>query len=362
MTTVLLTGATGLLGRETLVRLLRAEPSQHFHVLVRDAARWAIVAQSIPGAHGRVTALVGDITVDGLGLSPNVRRPLRGRVTGIIHLAADTVFSRALIDARATNTEGTRRLLELANDIAPEARFAYVSTAFVAGRRTGLVREDVLPADAGWVNAYEQSKWEAEALVRAHTANWLVLRCSTIVCDDTRGAVTQFNAVHRALRLYRDGLAAMMPGVDGSTLDAVTADYVAGGIARLALRDEVAHRTFQLCAGAGAMSLTDLLDTTYERWATDAAWRRRGIPRPAIADLATYELFERTVEATADPSLRRVTRALSHFVPQLALPKQFDTTNTDATLGYIAPSVRSYWTAMVDQLLAADWWGRARAA
>jgi hypothetical protein len=73
-------------------------------------------------------------------------------------------------------------------------------------------------------------------------ASWVILRSSTVVCDDVSGEVTQTKAVHRALNLYRHGLVAMMPGVVGSTVDAVTTAFVADGIARLALRSDASGR------------------------------------------------------------------------------------------------------------------------
>ena len=186
---------------------------------------------------------------------------------------------------------------------------------------------------------------------------------STVVCDDLAGGVTQFNAVHRALQLYRNGLAAMMPGVAGSTVDAVTTEYVGDAIARLALDDDLHRRSVHLCAGAGALPLQDLLEITWERWsALDPAWRRRGVPRPALADLRTYALFERSVEEIGDSSLKRVMRALSHFAPQLALPKRFETSTADALLGAPAPAVRDFWIPMIDNLAATNWGGAARRA
>ena len=50
----------------------------------------------------------------------------------------------------------------------PQLRsLAYVGTAYVAGERSDLVREDELAIDQGYRNTYEQTKAEAEALVRA---------------------------------------------------------------------------------------------------------------------------------------------------------------------------------------------------
>jgi long-chain acyl-CoA synthetase len=349
---IFVTGATGFLGRETLARLLAADSRLRAFVLVRDLGRWSHVGRELD--HGRVIPVQGDVCVDGLGLPLDIRASIASEVTAIVHLAANTTFSSALEHARAVNTLGTQRVLEIAADCASAAHVAYVSTAFVAGRRTGVIAEDGHSANAGWVNAYEQSKYEAEQLVREQASSWVILRPSTVVCDDVGGHVTQTNAVHRALNLYRQGLVAMMPGVTGSTVDAVTTSYVANGIARLALRDDAVGKTVHLCAGEGALPLDELLDVTYARWATDTVWRKRGIVRPAITDLQTYALFERTIEDVADASLKRIARALSHFVPQLALPKGFDTTNAEALLGHTAPPVRDFWLPMLDHMLAAQ--------
>ena len=356
---ILLTGATGLLGRDVLTRLLAADPALRVLALVRDADRWNASSRSIPGID-RVTPVAGDLRADGLGLNAWARQQVRRNATVIIHLAADTKFSRPLDHARAVNTAGTLRLLELASECAASVRFAYVSTAFVAGKRVGAILENESTHDAGWANAYEQSKYEAEALVRSHAADWTMLRSSTVVCDDVGGGVTQMNAVHRALQLYRNGLAAMMPGVAGSTVDAVTTAYVGDAIARLAFHDDLYRRAVHLCAGAGALPLEELLAITWARWAArDPAWRRRGIPRPALADLRTYALFEQSVEEIGDASLGRVVRALSHFAPQLALPKRFETSTADALLGAPAPAVRDYWLSMIDNLTETHWGGVA---
>jgi long-chain acyl-CoA synthetase len=354
MSTILVTGATGLLGRPVLAKLLQHDPRTRIAVLVRDRERWRASAAARLDC-SRVTPVVGDLLESGLGISAAAWDELRCGLTGIVHLAADTQFSRPLAEARAANTDGTRRMLELANDCVAPVRFAYVSTAFVAGRNTGTMVEGDNGSAAGWVNAYEQSKYEAEELVRESGFDWVILRPSTIVCDGPTGEVSQHNAVHRALRTYYRGLAAMMPGVDGSTVDVVTTDYVSDAIVRMAMDPLLTARTFHLCAGDGALSLDTLLDDTYARWAGDINWRRRGISRPATADLDTYALFERTIESTGDRTLQRLTRALSHFVPQLALPKRFDTSGTDAVLGYAAPRVADYWMAMIDHLLATDW-------
>ncbi len=357
----LVTGATGLLGTDLVRRWTKSSSMPRcIAVLVRDRARWDAVARRLALPHDAVVVLEGDVTREGLGLAPDARAWLARRATAMLHLAADTTFSRPLDQARRVNRDGTAHVLALAADCPHVARVAYVSTAFVAGRRTGRVAESADGAateQIGWVNAYEQSKAEAEALVRAARQDWVILRSSTIACDDTSGVVTQRNAVHQALRMFHDGLAAMIPGVPDSVLDVVPTDYVADAIARLALRRDLDGTTVQLCAGAGAMPLGELLDECYARWATDVAWRRRRIAPPSQGDLETWEMFAQAVEETAHPRLRRVTRALAHFLPQLALPKRFDTQHADTLLGAGAPVVSEYWGRMIDHLQQTGWRG-----
>lgn len=342
--TILVTGATGLIGRAVVDRLARDGAVDRVHMLTRrpppQAARDA-----------RVGAVGGDFHIDGLGIAPEVRARLASEVTTVIHLAADTEFSQSLADARAINREGTRRLLELCDDWPLLSRWVYVSTAFVAGLRTGSIAEGDTATPIAWANAYEQSKFEAEALVRAMRDDWVIARPATVVCDDTDGGISQLNAVHRALRLYFGGLAPMLPGAPGSTVDVVTTSYVADGIVRCALGADLPRRTFHFCAGAGAMPLDDLLEASHAAFLRAPAWRRKGIVRPARTDLETYRRFEQAALEVGSDRVRQALRSLSHFVPQLAFPKRFDTAAADALLGRAAPPVAEFWTNMVDRLV-----------
>jgi nucleoside-diphosphate-sugar epimerase len=346
---VFMTGATGLIGAATLERLLARDASLRAHVLVRSRGGWRALAARLGAAADRVRPYYGNVTVRGLGLTSGERAAIRADTRAVLHLAADTVFSRPLGASRAVNREGTRHVLELAAECPRGERFAHVSTAYVAGGQVGRIPETAASGAAGWVNAYEQSKHEAELLVRGSGQNWTIFRPSTVVCESAGGVVLQVNAIHRALRLCHAGLAAMIPGDEDTPVDLVTTKYVAGAVAALALDPAADVQTFHLCAGTGALSLGELLDRSFARWSRDAGWRRRGVVRPALTDLATYRMFEASVRDTGDARLRRITRALSHFVPQLALPKHFDTAAADAALGRAAPPVGGYWDAVADR-------------
>ena len=103
------------------------------------------------------------------------------------------------------------------------------------------------------------------------------------------------------------------------------------------------------------MTLGELIDTAYEVWAESPDWLRRGVDRAMITDAETYALFEQAVMETGDVRLRAVLLSLSHFIPQLALPKVFDTAVAEILLDAPAPDASSYWKPMLRRLIASNW-------
>ena len=351
---VFITGASGLVGDGVLRQLLAQNPALEAFVLVRNDLRWQVASRRLGPLAARVIPVSGDATLPGLGLDPLVRKRVECETVAIVHAAADTSFSRSLDHSRFINTLGTYHVAELASLCPALTRFVYVSTAFVAGRGTGTMLECDNGAGAGWVNAYEQSKYEAEECVRATNLPWVIARPSTIVCRGSEGDIPQINAVHRALRVYHRGLAAMIPGDRDYRFDVITSSYVADAIATLVHHQNAAGRTVHLCSGQRALTLGDMLDTAYDVWAECPAWRKRGLERTVITDAETYEMFERAVMETGDARLRAVISSLSHFIPQLALPKVFDTSVAESLLNP-APDPATYWKPMLRRLLQNNW-------
>jgi len=352
---VLVTGASGLVGEGVLREMLSARPELEVFALVRNELRWQLTARRLGALAARVIPVAGDVTLPGAGLEPLVRKRVEQETSVVIHAAADISFSRALDQSRFVNTLGSYHVAELASSCARLDRFVLVSSAFVAGRATGVILERENTGDAGWVNAYEQSKYEAERCIRQTSLPWTIVRPSTMVCRGADGDIQQINAVHRALRIYHRGLAAMIPGDRDYTFDVITSGYVVDAIARLAFDDAARGETVHLCSGRSALSVGELVDTAYEVWSEQPDWRRRGVERAIITDPETYALFERAVKDTGDVRLRAILASLAHFIPQLALPKTFDTTVADRLLRAPAPSPSTYWKPMLRQLLQHNW-------
>jgi thioester reductase-like protein len=271
---VLLTGATGFVGMEVLARYLeRSDRDVVCLVRARDDSAASERLESVlhnlfgRGADryiGRVRALAGELSAPGLGLSSPAREQLAENVTTIVHSAASVSFAMPLDEARAVNVEGTRRMLEFAELARARGagldRYAQVSTAYVAGTFDGRFSEGDLDVGQDFHNSYEQSKFEAERLVRevGDDLPWMILRPSIVVGDSRSGWTAAFNVLYWPLRAFSAGLLKVLPSTPEAPLDVVSIDYVADAIHALCESPGPGGETFHLTAGADAGTIGEL--------------------------------------------------------------------------------------------------------
>lgn len=361
---ILLTGGTGALGRE-LLPLLTVSGEHDVWVLTRDPERAASVL-SAPASGSRAELVQGDVTRGAdLGLRAAEAARMRERVTHVIHLAAETRFTRPIAEARRVNVEGTRAVLAFARGCAGLRAVACASTVYVAGTRTGVILERDEHA-AAWVNSYEQSKHEMEAVARdaMRTMPLALYRLSTVIGHSVTGAVSSPNAIHHALRLFYQGLAPMVPGRLDAPVDLVPVDFAARALHHLVMRRFEPGVARHLAAGATrSCTLDELLDLTVRAFeGCRPAWRKRRIERPAVVDADAYALFTRSVAESGNLVLQAATQAVQAFAGQLACPKTFDTGHTDAALagsGITMPHVRAFYGRIVAWCVETNWGARA---
>ncbi len=283
---VLLTGATGFLGMELLARYLE-RTDRPIVTLVRadsdDGARGRIdaVLANLFGARGRqyaprVHAVAADVAAPRLGLSPKRSEELARRVSTIVHSAASVAFTLPLPEARAINLAGTRRMLdfaELACTRGSLERYAHVSTAYVSGTHEGRFAECDLDVGQQFHNSYEQSKFEAEQLVRTRAGlPFTVLRPSIVVGDRRSGWTAAFNVLYWPLRAFARGLFAAVPAIPSAPLDVVSVDYVADAIYALCEDRGGIGETYNLTAGANASTIGEIASLA-------SRYFRRPLPR-----------------------------------------------------------------------------------
>jgi len=352
--TVLVTGATGMIGQALVPLLARRNDVGAIFALTHTS--------KYLGSSCKVTPVRGDVTAGpALGITPESSREILDRTNVIVHAAANTRFSASLDEARAVNLEGTKNLLAFASHCPRLKAFASLSTVHVAGKRTGTICEEDLDHTAGFVNSYEQSKYETELLLRESMGALpiSVLRLSTVLGSSTTGEVGRMAAIHHALRLYYNSLAPMIPGKPDSVVDLIAVEYAAVAVEHFAAEYFQAGRTFHICGGENALTLARLLELTREAFLRyRPSWRKRAIEMPAIVDLPTFELFARSVEEVGDNILRSSVAIIKHFVPQLAYPKIFKDVECTRSLqakGLLKPSVLEFYPRVVRWLVESGW-------
>lgn len=271
---VLITGATGFVGREVLTRyleqtdrtvyaLVRANDAPAADKRLRDGLRSATgsdVAES-----PRLVAVPGDVQQAGLGLEDEERDRLADEVSDVIHSAASVSFALPLDESRAINVEGTRNVVDFADQCADRGglhRLCYVSTAYVAGTHEGEFGEDDLAVGQEFRNPYEESKFEAERLVRIRGKHLPVqiVRPSIVVGEKRSGWTGSFNVLYAPLKAFVKGGLPALPGDPTAPVDVVPVDYVADAIFELSSGNGAEdNRTFHLVAGRDATTVARLV-------------------------------------------------------------------------------------------------------
>jgi nucleoside-diphosphate-sugar epimerase len=237
--TVLLTGASGVVGGALLRRL-------------RDLDVVCLVHRS-PACGPGVAALPGDIAEPALGLAGPAYAELAAKVDAVIHCAAVTDFNRTDGSLEAVNVAGTQHVAAFA--AAADAVLYHVSTAFVDATADG---------DRGRTAAgYAASKKAAEEVVRSSGVPHVILRPSVVIGDSVTGEIAAFQGLYRVAAGMFAGCAAMIPFDPSWPVDFIPADVVADAIACV-VRNRVPEGEFWLSAGDKALRLNESVAVAVE--------------------------------------------------------------------------------------------------
>jgi long-chain acyl-CoA synthetase len=359
---LLLTGATGMVGREVLRRAAQDPRYRRVLCLVRPGSdrsaedRLRDLADRLGVDGSRLTALPGDVSEPGLGVGPQDIAD----VTQVIHCAATVSFDLPLEQARRINVTGTRNVIEVCRALPRLHRLDAVSTCYVAGRREGMILESDLEHDAGFHNTYEQTKYEAELLLREAMADLpiAVHRPAIVVGDSRTGQTGAWKVLYWPLKVIARGWLPVIPYDPGSTLDIVPVDFVADALLALAADPGTLGGTFHLAAGPQRDT------TTGEMFPRIFRMLHRRAPL-RVPPVVFRNVVRPVLMVIPDRRLRRTLQAGLVYRPYLELRLQFDTTQADGFLepaGVRCPAVLDYIDTIVAAALASDFGRRPVAA
>ena len=273
---ILLTGATGFVGKVVLEALLRRRAAlgiARVHVLIRPGAgssareRFAVEVErspcfvGLPADWTRDVAVVeGDVTKADCGLAPEAREALAACVTHVLHLAASVEFDLPLRTAEAVNVGGSLELLELSRAARRLERMVSVSTAYVTPHpgvgvpvhevlaplprpaetiresiRAGSADERALLVESGHPNTYTFTKCLAEHLLceRRGDVPLSIVRPSVVSAswrEPFPGWIDSSAAFAGFVALVGSGRLRAVVARPGSRIDLVPVDVVAARI------------------------------------------------------------------------------------------------------------------------------------
>lgn len=410
--TVLLTGATGFLGKVLLERLLRCAPDiELVCLLIRarsdarspDSAMARFEAEilgsgvfaGLAKAHGeqwgafvrqKVMPVAGDLSQSGLGLDGRDHAMLTSRIEIIINAAASVTFDAPIDESVLHNTRSVERIAEFARGCRAAA-LVHVSTAFVAGRRTGTVVEGPLAPDisvdelaaidetvagvrhqaavGGWDEGTTRKRLAQEGMARAKRLGWhdsytytkalgemalarargrvptAVVRPTIIessLRDPEPGWIENLNVGDPIWVEYGRGRMPDFPfGVD-TVYDIVPVDFVAHAILAILPRIQESTSIGYYTVGSGALNPvtgSQIYELTYEYFTRHPMRDRRGAP--IAARRLTFPTHEEFRQRFADEARRSTTMSRLLYLADLYETYMngscvFDTANTQLLL------------------------------
>lgn len=259
--TVLVTGASGVVGRAVVAEL--------------RGCRVIGLVHSDAGVPGADEVLRSDLTQPWLGLGERRWRQLAAEVDSVVHSAALTQWGQPYERYDAINVEGTRRVAELA--LAAGAPVHLQSTCFVHAIERGAVGE-LNPTNV--VTPYITSKLAAERVLLDSGVPHTIFRPTNLVGDSRTGASSQPQIVQQMSDWIARGKAPYVPVHPGNLFDVAPLDVLAVAVARAVETGATGGGPYWVTYGAAGMTVERTLDIIAEH----ARAHGREIERPPVVN------------------------------------------------------------------------------
>lgn len=267
-TTVLLTGASGVVGR-SLLREAAALGDRAPRILA------ASHSTSVPDAVGPPVRF--DATAERFGLAEEEYAALAAEVDVVVHSAGLTEWGLPAERYLPVNVDGTRRVVEFAERAGAAVHF--MSTAFVAA----LSPDAPVPlGEANVCRNYISSKQQAEDILRGSGVRHAIWRPTNLIGDAATGWTSQGQIVQLMSDWLGRGKAPFVPVHEGIRMDFVPQDLLSKAVLRaIELGDDQGE--FWVTYGPEAMDVQTCLQVL----AKHAATLGRTLTPPPVVDAGT---------------------------------------------------------------------------
>ncbi len=367
--TTFITGATGFIAFELLKNIIENEPTGDLYVLIRANKnhtalyRFNQLLEELRGQHGvkncpdlsnRIHLIEGDITVQRFGMDLEAYTKLSQKIHRIYHIAASVHLTGALDKMRNINVAGTKTVLDFALEVQKNNTLQlvnYVSTAYVAGKRAGIIYENELTKNQSFNNNYENAKYEAELLVQEYAQKLpiAIYRPSIVMGNSKTGWTKTFNVLYEPMKLVYFGLLKIAPADYNSIVDIVPVDYVAQGIYHISRqREKAISQTFHLTIGQGKSESFPIvikkIITNLFYWA-DHYQLKNPKKMPRLIKPVFFKYLAKCTAVFSSKKQKRKIKQMLTYTDYVSITKEFDTTNTEAILkpmGITCPTLEEY--------------------
>ncbi len=316
---IFITGFPGFIAGRLLARIVKPE-TQYFLLVQPPFIQMAMeqieeIAELNQIALDSFVIVEGDIALPNLGISNDDLGTIQYETTDVFHLAAAYDLGVSKDAAFKVNLEGTRHVNDLVCSIKNLSRYNYVSTCYVAGKRTGTILETDLEHRAGFRNFYEETKYLAEIEVdrlKSHVPV-TIYRPSVVVGDSRSGETAKYDGIYYLINYLRKAasiLRLLNIGNPSVRLNMVPVDFVVESIAELSLDKNAVGRTIAL-ADPNPMATNEIFDVI----AKDLCGRR-----------SEFQLPQRFAEWFLNTGLSPAITGLPHHaVPYFFIAQTYDT-------------------------------------
>lgn len=252
----LFTGFPGFISGQLVRELFRKNYADHIFAIVlptqieKAQEESAKITASFPGR--KITILEGDITLPQLGISQETLLILAEQIDVLWHLAAiyDLAVPREI--AWKVNVDGTKNVNDFVQHLPKLIRYMYFSTAYVAGKREGVLLEtELIRPEVGFKNNYEETKFEAERMVEElkSTIPTTIIRPGIVRGNSITGETIKFDGPYFFLNMI-DKVKSLpfIPYVGHSNafINVVPVDYVIEASAFISQEPDAVGKTLHL--------------------------------------------------------------------------------------------------------------------